>query len=60
MKSRDNSVCIATGYGLEDRMIGIRFPARAGNFSLNHSVQTDPGAHPDLLSNGYRGLFPWV
>jgi hypothetical protein len=29
---RIKTYCIATGYGLDDRMIGVRFPARAGNF----------------------------
>jgi hypothetical protein len=42
-----------TGYELDDRMIGFRFPAEVGDFSLHHRVQTG------LLSNGYRGLFPW-
>jgi hypothetical protein len=44
-KSRDSSIGIATGYGLDDRMIGVRFPAGTGNFSLRHCVQTDSGAH---------------
>jgi hypothetical protein len=58
--NRDSSVNIASGYELDDRMIGVRFPAGAGNFSLRHRVQTGPGAHPAFyLSNGYRGLFPW-
>jgi hypothetical protein len=37
---------IVTGYGLDDRMIGVRFPVRAGNFSLRHRVQTGSGAQP--------------
>jgi hypothetical protein len=44
--SKDSSVGIATGYGLDDRMIGVRFPAGATNFSLHHRVQTGSGAHP--------------
>jgi hypothetical protein len=35
-----------TGYGLGDRMIGVRFPAGGGNFSLHHRVQTGSEAHP--------------
>jgi hypothetical protein len=34
-----------TGYGLDDRMIGVRFLAGAGNFSLRHRVQNGSGAH---------------
>jgi hypothetical protein len=44
-KSRDSSVGIATGYGLGDRMIGVRFPAVFGKFSLRYRVQTGSGAH---------------
>jgi hypothetical protein len=40
-ESRDSSVGMATGYGLDYRMIGDRFPAGAGNFSFRHRVQTD-------------------
>jgi len=36
----DCSVDITTGYGLDDRMIGLRFPAGAVNFSLWHHIQT--------------------
>jgi hypothetical protein len=43
--SRDSSVGIASGYGLYDWMIGVRFPAGAGNVSLRH-VQTGSGTHP--------------
>jgi hypothetical protein len=44
--SWDSSVSRASGYGLDDRMIGVRFPAGTGNFSLRHRVQTGSGAHP--------------
>jgi hypothetical protein len=57
--SRDSSVGIATGYGLDDRMIGVRFLAGAGNVSLRHRVQTGSGAHPASYPMGYQGLFPW-
>jgi hypothetical protein len=45
-KSRDSSVGIALGYGLDDRGSRVGFPAGAGNFSLRHRVQTASGAHP--------------
>jgi hypothetical protein len=54
---RDSSVGIAIGYGLEDRMIGVQFPAGAGNFSLRHRVQTGSGAHPASYSMGIGGSF---
>jgi hypothetical protein len=47
------SLFTALGYGLDDRGSGVRFPAVAGNFSLNHRVQTGSGAHP--ASMGTRG-----
>jgi hypothetical protein len=34
-------IATATGWTVE-----VRFPAEARNFSLLHSVQTGPGAHP--------------
>jgi hypothetical protein len=55
--SRDSSVGIATGYGLDDRMFGVRFPVRAGNFSLRHYVQTGSGAHPASYPMGTEGSF---
>jgi hypothetical protein len=48
---------IVTGYGLDDRMIGVRFPAGAGNFSLRPRVQTGSGAHPASYPVGNRGSF---
>jgi hypothetical protein len=38
-------------------MIGIRFPAEAGNFSLHHRVQTGSVAHPASYPVGTRGAF---
>jgi hypothetical protein len=45
--SRDSSIGIALGYGLDDRGSRVRFPAGAGNFSLHHRVQNGSGAHSD-------------
>jgi hypothetical protein len=54
-KSRDSSVGIALGYGLNDRGSRVRFPVRAGNFSLHHRVQNGSGAHPASYPMGNRG-----
>jgi hypothetical protein len=56
--SSDSSVGIATGYELDDRMIGVRFRAGAGNFSLRHHVQTDSGVHAAPYPMGTGGSFP--
>jgi hypothetical protein len=56
--SRNNSVGIETCYGLDDRMIGVRFPAGAGNFSPLHHVQSGSGAHPASYSMDTGGYFP--
>jgi hypothetical protein len=50
------SVGIVTDYGLDGRMIGVRFLAGAGNFSLRHRVQTGSGAHPASYSVSTRGF----
>jgi hypothetical protein len=57
-KSRDSSVGIVLGYGLDDRGPRVRFPAGAGNFSLHHRVQKGSGAHPAPYRMGTRGFFP--
>jgi hypothetical protein len=57
-KSRDSSVGIALGYGLDDRGSRVRFPAGAGNFSLHHRIQNGSGAHPASYPMGTRGSFP--
>jgi hypothetical protein len=51
-KSRDSSVGIALGYGLDDRGSGVRFPVGVENFSLHHSV------HPVSYSTCTGGSFP--
>jgi hypothetical protein len=56
--SRDSSVGVALGYGLDDQGSRVRFPAGAGNFSLHHSVQNGSGAHPASYLRGTRGSFP--
>jgi hypothetical protein len=52
MKSRDSSVGIVTGYGLEDRGSGVRFPEGVGNFSRLHYSQTGSGTHPASRRSG--------
>jgi hypothetical protein len=47
-------------YGLDDRGFRVRFPARAGNFSLHYCVQNGSGAHPASYPMGTRGSFPGV
>jgi hypothetical protein len=60
VESRDSSVGIALGYGLDDRGSRVRFSEGAGNFSLHHSVQNASGAHPASYPMGTRGSFPGV
>jgi hypothetical protein len=55
-KSRDSSVGIALGYGLDDLGSRVRFPAGAGNFSLHHSVQNGSEAHPASYPMDTRAL----
>jgi hypothetical protein len=56
-KSRDSSVGITVGYGLDDRGSRVQFPAGAGNFSLHHRVQNGSGIHPASYSMGINGSF---
>jgi hypothetical protein len=58
MNSRDSSVGIALGYGLDDGGSRVRFPEGAGNFSLHHRVQNGSGAHPASCQMGTRCSFP--
>jgi hypothetical protein len=57
-ESRDGSVGIALGYGLDDRGSRVRFPVGAGNSSLHHRVQNGSGAYLASYPMGTRGSFP--
>jgi hypothetical protein len=54
-----SSVSIVSGYGLDDRAIGVRFPAGAKDSSSNLCVQTGSGVHPTSFPMGTGGPFPW-
>jgi hypothetical protein len=54
-KIRDSSVGIATGYGLDGSI-----PGSGKIYSLLHCVQSGSVGHPDSLSVGTRGSFPWI
>jgi hypothetical protein len=58
--SRDSSVGIATGYGLEDHGVW-EFESRLGQkFSLLHIVQTGSGVHPTSYTMNTGSSFPGV
>jgi hypothetical protein len=53
-RSLDSSVGTATGYGMDDRGVGVRVPEG----SLLHVVQTGSGVHPTSYSMGIGSSFP--
>jgi hypothetical protein len=58
LRSRVSSGSIVSDYGLDDRAIGVRFPAGAEDFSSSLYVQTGSGAHPASCTLGTEGPFP--
>jgi hypothetical protein len=55
-RSQDNVLGIATGYGLDERQVGVRVPVESRIFSSRrHPVRL--WGPLNLLSNGYRVLF---
>jgi hypothetical protein len=55
--SQDSVVSIATGYRLNDRGVRVRVPVGSRTFSSPCHPDQFWGP-PNLLSNGYQGLFP--
>jgi hypothetical protein len=53
-----SSVRIETGYGLDGRETGVRFPAGARYFSFFYSVQTGSGANGGFCGVGTGGFSP--
>jgi hypothetical protein len=56
--SRVSSGSIVSDYRLDDRAIGVRFPAVAKDFSCSLCVQIGSGAHPASCPMGTGGPFP--
>jgi hypothetical protein len=55
-----SSGSIVSGYGLDDRAIGVPSPAVVKDFSSNLCVQTGSGVHPASCTMGTRGSFPGI
>jgi hypothetical protein len=56
LRSRDNVVSIASGYGLGDREVGVQVPVGSGIFTSPCPDRL--WGPPNLFYNGYQVLFP--
>jgi hypothetical protein len=56
-RSSDGVVGIATGYGLDDREVGVQVPV-GSRISHLHVVQTESEVYPTSYPMGTGGLFP--
>jgi hypothetical protein len=56
--SRSSSGSIVSDYGLDDRVIEVRPPTGAEDFSSSLCVQTGSDAHPASYQMGTGGPFP--
>jgi hypothetical protein len=56
VRSRDSVVGIATGCGVDDRRVGVRVSVECKILFSSRRPNRLSGP-PNLLSNGYRGLF---
>jgi hypothetical protein len=57
-RSQGSSVSIVSGYGLDDRAMGVQSSTGSKDFSSILCVQTGSGAHPASCTMGTEGPFP--
>jgi hypothetical protein len=58
LKLSPTDFSVVSDYGLDDRAIGVRFPAGAKDFSCILCVHTVSGAHPASCTMGTGSPFP--